>query len=58
MMHTTSLAGSAIVLTISPQACDLRGRRSTGRQILSMALGQGRLPAWMEAELVDSPSGR
>ncbi len=58
MIHTTSLAGSAIVLTISPQACDLRGRRSTGRQILSMALEQGKLPAWMEAELVDSPPGR
>lgn len=42
---------AAPVLTVALQAADLSGRRSTERQLLSLAVGQGTLPAWLEAEL-------
>ena len=57
MMHTNTSADSKTVLTVSMQATDLSGRSSTGRQIFSLALGQGKLPDWMESELAGSPSG-
>ena len=39
------------------EATDLSERLSTGRQIFSMALGQGQLPPWIESEIVGSPVG-
>ena len=51
MMHTNTSADSKTVLTVSMQATDLSGRLSTGRQIFSLALGQGKLPDWMESEM-------
>ncbi len=56
MMHSSAV-GSSAVLTLSLQATDLSGRLRTERQILSMALVQGSLPAWMEAELSGRASG-
>lgn len=50
-------AEAASVLTVALQASDLSGRRSTERQLLSLALGQGTLPAWLEAELTALPPG-
>ena len=39
------------------EATHLSERLSTGRQIFSMALGQGQLTPWIESELVGSPVG-
>lgn len=39
------------------EATDLSERLSTGRQIFSMAIGQGQLPQWIESELEGSPVG-
>jgi uncharacterized protein (TIGR02246 family) len=45
------------VLTVALQATDLSGRRRTERQLLSLAVGQGALPAWLEAELASLKPG-
>lgn len=58
MMHATAPADSKTVLTVSMQATDLSERLTTGRQIYSMAVGQGQLPHWIESELLDSSLGQ
>lgn len=50
-------AGSAPVLTVALHATDLSGRRRTERQLLSLALGQGVLSPWLEAELASMKPG-
>lgn len=45
------------VLTVALQAIDLSGRRRTERQLLSLAVGQGTLPAWLEVELAGLQPG-
>jgi len=50
-------AAAAVVLTLALQASDLSGRRRTERQLLSVAMGQGHLPAWLEAEVALLPAG-
>ena len=48
---------TASVLTVALQASDLSGRQRTERQLLSVAMGQGSLPAWLEAEMALLPAG-
>ncbi|MBM3594191.1 MAG: hypothetical protein FJX32_16215 [Alphaproteobacteria bacterium] len=50
-------AAAEVVLTLALQASDLSGRRRTERQLLSVAMGQGHLPAWLEAEVALLPAG-
>ena len=47
----------APVLTVALQATDLSGRRQTERQLLSLAVGQDTLPAWLEMELAGLQPG-
>jgi uncharacterized protein (TIGR02246 family) len=42
---------------VALQASDLSGRQRTERQLLSVAMGQGSLPAWLEAEMALLPAG-
>ena len=58
MMQSTAPDGSKTVLTVSMQATDLNERLTTGRQIFSMAVGQGKLPHWIESELLGSSLGQ
>jgi hypothetical protein len=45
------------VLTVALQAAELRGGRRTERQLLSLAVGQGVLPPWLEKELASMKPG-
>ena len=58
MMHSNASSGSKTVLTVSMQATDLNERLTTGRQIFSMAVGQGKLPHWIESELLGGSVGQ
>jgi uncharacterized protein (TIGR02246 family) len=45
------------VLTVALQAAELSGGRRTERQLLSLAVGQGVLSPWLEAELASMQPG-
>jgi hypothetical protein len=51
------MTGPAPVLTVALQAAELRGGRRTERQLLSLAVGQGVLPPWLEKELASMKPG-
>ncbi len=50
-------AKPAPVLTVALQAMDLSCGRRTERQLVSLAVGQGTLPAWLELELAELQPG-
>lgn len=50
-------AAAGGVFTVALRAADLSGRIRTKRQLLSVAAGQGQLPAWLDAELALLPAG-
>jgi len=50
-------SAKASVFTVALQGSDLGGRRRTERQLLSVAIGQGSLPIWLEVELAMLPVG-
>ena len=54
MMHSTGSSGSKTVLTVSMQATDLNERLTTGRQIFSMAIGQGSVIAFVFVSTIAS----
>lgn len=53
----SAMTGPAPVLTVALQAAELRGGRRTERQLLSLAVGQGVLPPWLEKELASMKPG-